>query len=347
LEVFDRDNKELSIDDEGVGFASRVEWEASYTGYYYVRVTNEVDTSGSEDTYSLTVEQRGAAPTATPGPTPRAKADDCEDNPDFEHACVIPANEDLTFNLIPVFGKGPDNDFYKIWVKPELHFRCATSDLSPGVDPNMIVFNGPSWDHAVGGNDDVSTSDYNSAFNYYATYSGWLYVLVGTGDRTPSDLLASNYTLRCERSTTPFSAIGTPRPTATPRATPTAATSPISTPTRETQALSVRALTTPTPIPTSIHRFLPIDLLVYYDANDDGQPGAGEGITGIRAQAYEVTTNELLAQGFTDSDGQLSFSVSSQGSVRLAIPFLGFSHLIPGRTDSQERASVRVRVPPN
>ena len=86
--------------------------------------------------------------------------------------------------------------------------------------------------------------------------------------------------------------------------------------------------------------------MVYYDANGDGQPGAGEGITGISAQAYEIATNELLAEDFTDAQGMLSFSVSSQGAVRLTIPFLGFSHLIPASAGAEEEVSVRVRVPP-
>lgn len=348
LQMYDRENNKLSIDDVGSGFASRAEWKASYTGYYYIRITNEVGTSGVDDTYDLIVEeQEGAPTTSTPGPTPRARADDCESNGDFGRACVIPANTDLEFNLVPVFGEGPDNDFYKIWVKPGLHFRCATSNLAPGVDPNMIVFSGPSWDQAIGGNDDVSPTDLNSAFNYYASYSGWLYVLVGTGDRTPSDLLDSSYTLRCDRSATPLSATSTPEPTTAPRATPTSFESPVATPTAQNQSLSVRPLTTPTPIPPSAPRFLPIDLLVYYDANGDGVPGAGEGITGIPARAYDVSTNQLLAQGHTDLDGQLAFTVAMQGSVRLSIPFLDFSHLIPGGTDTQEGASVRVRVPPH
>jgi hypothetical protein len=92
---------------------------------------------------------------------------------------------------------------------------------------------------------------------------------------------------------------------------------------------------------------VPIDLIVYYDANGDGQPGAGEGITGVSAQAYEVATGELLAQGYTDNQGQLSFTVSSQGAVRLAIPFLGFSHLIAVDGDVEEEATVQVRVPPH
>jgi hypothetical protein len=356
VEIYDEDRKRVERDDDGGGgLASKASWEADYDGYYYIVVRNNVSSSGSFD---LTLAEISAPATETPGPsptpgfapTPRSQADDCEDNLDFDHACVLAADRAQTFNLVPVFGKGPDNDFYKIWVKSGLHFRCETSDLSPGLDPNMIMFSAPSWDSAIAGNDDIEKGNYNSALTYYATYDGWLYVLVGTGDRTPPDTTDSSYTLLCEKSIEPFSAPGTPRPTATPETpsppdtpTPTAPGSPVTTPTPETQELTVRPLTTPTPVApvTPSPRFVPIRLLVYYDGNGDRQPGAGEGIAGISAQAYEVASNELLAQDFTDEQGSLEFTVSAQGPVRISIPFLAFSHLVAGA-----EASIQVRVPP-
>jgi len=360
VEIYDEDRTRVARDDDGAGgLASRASWNADYDGYYYMVVQNNVDSQGS---YNLTVDEISAPATATPGPsptpgaTPRGQSDDCESNGDFGRACVIPVNETQTFNFVPVFGEGPDNDFYKIWVKPGLHFRCETSDLSAGVDPNMILFSGPSWEESIAGNDDIEPCNYNSRVDYYATYAGWLYVLVGTGDRTPSDVQNSSYSLSCKKSTEPFKADTTTQPTPAsdsggklpspvPTATPTQAGSPIATPTPGPQALSIRTMATPTPPPTPAPRFVPIDLIVYYDANGDSQPGAGEGITGVSAQAYEVATGELLAQGYTDNQGQLSLTVSSQGAVRLAIPFLGFNHLIAADGDIEEEATVQVRVP--
>jgi hypothetical protein len=357
VEIYDEDRTRIERDDDGGGgLASQATWKADYDGYYYIVVQNNVASAGS---YNLTLAEiteptKTPSPSRTPGvgPTPRGRADDCEDNLDFQRACVIAVDKAQTFNFVPVFGKGPDNDFYRIWVKSGLHFRCETSDLAPGLDPNMIMFNGPSWDNVVAGNDDFETGDYNSAINYYATYDGWLYLLVGTGDRTPPDVYDSDYTLLCEKGTEPFSATRTPRPTATPEATsgptatptPTTAGSPVATPTPETEELTVRPLTTPTPAArvTPSPRFVPIRLLVYYDGNGDRQPGAGEGIAGISAQAYEVVSNELLAQDFTDEQGSLEFTVAAQGPVRISIPFLGFSHLVTGA-----EASIQVRVPPH
>ena len=350
LEIRDRNEAVMgSDDDSGGGYASQAQWEAGYNGYYYIHVTNKVETTGE---YNLTVGEVGAPATSTPGPSPtpgpglNPKSDSCEDNLDFAHACVIAANQSQTFNFVPPYG-GVDNDYFKIWVKPGLIYDCATSSLDPGVDTNMIIY-----DHnqnGIGGNDDVEPGNPASAFSYYATYEGWLYLLVGVGDRTPSDIYNSNYTLRCDRrvpgqptaTSTPEKAkpTNTPGPTATPAssdATPTAA--PTSAP---SEGLTVHPLTTPTPVPatTPAPQFIPISLLVYYDNNDDRQPGAGEGIAGVSAQAYEAATNQLLAQGFTDDQGSLEFTVAAQGPVRVSVPFFGFSQLVTG-----EGGSIYVRV---
>ena len=105
----------------------------------------------------------------------------------------------------------------------------------------------------------------------------------------------------------------------------------------------MRVLTTPAPATaaTPAPRFVPITLLVYYDSNDDRQPGAGEGIGGVSAQAYEASTNQLLAQGFTDDRGHLEFTVAALGPVRVSIPYLGFSQLVAG-----QGGSIYVRVAP-
>jgi hypothetical protein len=345
IEIFNQDGNEIGSDnDAGGGFASKYEWQASYDGYYYVRVTNLV-TSDSEDTYDLTVAEIGTPPTNTPAPgaTAVSGVDSCENNFEFDSACVIAADKTYTFNFLSPYGSGPDNDFFKIWVKPGLLFDCATSDLAPGVDPNMIVYDNNR--NAIGGNDDVEPGNYNSAFSYYATYEGWLYLLVGTGDRTPSDPQNSSYSLECE-SRVPGEATATRSPAATntPRPGETATPTKAPTPAPTSQALTVRKLTTPTPAPatTPAPRFIPIDLLVYYDENNDRQPGAGEGIGGISAQAYEAATNQSLAQGFTDEQGHLEFSVSAQGPVRVSVPFFGFTQLVAGA----EGASIYLRVPP-
>jgi hypothetical protein len=57
LEVFDRNGSRVAKDDDGGGgFASKVEWAASYSiDYYYIRVTNLAPTGDPDDTYDLIV----------------------------------------------------------------------------------------------------------------------------------------------------------------------------------------------------------------------------------------------------------------------------------------------------
>jgi hypothetical protein len=344
-------------DDYGETLGSQVTWQSSGSGYYKIWIDN-LDRSPRQSTgqtYNLTLTDLAATPTPTPGPTetpePGATAipgiDQFEPNYDFAHATTIGTGITYQANFIPWGGAEEDNDYYKTWIKPGLHFVCETLDLAPGVDTNMIVYDGNQ--NAIGGNDDAGLGDYRSRFAYFSTYEGWLYILVGHGGRLPAtELEDSNYKLKCDMQIPGQpTATNIPGPTPTPKPTTTAETptpseSPITTPT-PSEGLTVRPLTTPTPVPvtTPAPRFIPITLLVYYDANNDRQPGAGEGITGISAQAYEVATNQLLAQGFTDERGNLEFTVASSGPVRVSVPFFGFSQLVAG-----EGASIYVRVPP-
>ena len=356
MEIRNQDNSIVeSSEDDGGGFASEATWRATYDGYYYIRIVNRVATSDSDDTYNLTITELSptatptAGPTSTPDPGPTAipGLDQFEPNYDFAHASTLATGVTYQANFIPWGGGDEDNDYYKIWIKPGLHFVCETLELAAGVDTNMILYDGNQ--NAIGGNDDVELGEYRSRLAYFSTYEGWLYVLVGHGGRLPAtELKNSGYKVRCDMEVPGQpTATSTPRPAGTPAPseptrTPVPSESPIATPV-PSENLVVRPLTTPTPVPatTPAPRFIPIRLLVYYDAMDDYQPGAGEGVAGISAQAYEVSTNQLLAQGFTDEQGNLEFTVSAQGPVRVSVPFFGFSQLVAG-----EGASIYLRVPP-
>ncbi|MBN1179174.1 MAG: hypothetical protein JXD18_08185 [Anaerolineae bacterium] len=362
LQVYNRNNSTTPVqsdDNGGGGFSSKVTWQASYDGWYYLRVSNNTDTTG---TYNLTIAEVGvgtptatttALPTNTPIPGADPDADGCENNLNFDTACIIAPDHTQTFNFVPAF-PGVDNDFFKLWIKPNLIYECQTSDLAPGIDPNMIVYDQNR--NAIGGNDDIEPGDLNSRFAYYAPYEGWLYILVGYGNRTPPNIYNSDYDLTCEisvpgqPSATPTrtspAATSTPRPDAT--STPTSASgSPV--PTTQggngsADALNIRPMATPTPRPTSeapsLH-FVPVDMLVYYDANSDRSPGAGEGIAGVLLMAYDTATGQEIAQGFTDELGHLEFTAAVQGLVRLRIPYLGISYVV-----GQDSDTVYVRIAP-
>ncbi|HEC35858.1 MAG TPA: hypothetical protein ENI39_04915 [Anaerolineae bacterium] len=334
------------------GNSARVELVAGSTGPYYFKVF-QYSAQCAGGTYHLEADALsptstptpGPTSTSPPGPTPIPGADRFEPNYDFDHAAIIAT--DVTYdnlNFIPWAGGAEDNDYYKIWVKPALFFTCETLDLDPGVDTNMIFFD--SNRNPLGGNDDVELGDYRSRLSYYSTYEGYLYVLVGHGGRLPLvEVEQSGYSLRCTVEVPGMSTLTpTPQPTSTPcPGTPTAPSSPLPTPTPSGE-LAVRPLSTPTPPPppgTPTLHFVPVDLLVYYDTNDDRSPGAGEGVAGILVLAYDTATGEQIAQGFTDELGHLELTAAVQGTVRLSIPYLGVSQLI-----GSEGASIYVRIPP-
>lgn len=340
------------------GTSARVTMVAGSEGPFYFKVF-QISQQCSGGTYHLEASASPPTPTPTgtatpPPPTPRAGVDRFEPNHDFDHAATIAAGVTYdNLNFIPWGGATEDNDFYKIWIKPGLLYTCETLNLAPGLDTNIIIY-----DHnrnGLGGNDDVTPGDYRSRISYISTYEGWLYVLVGHGGRFPySEVQNSTYSLRCSVE---VPGLPTPAPTATPRP-PTATPVPTDrTPTPETFTsppptatpfaggeLSVRLVSTPTPPSpeaTPAPRFVPLDILVYYDANNDRSPGAGEGVAGLRILAYDTLTGERVAEGVTDDVGRLRFTAAVRGAVRIVVPYLGIGRVIEG-----EGASVYIRIAP-
>jgi hypothetical protein len=71
--------------------------------------------------------------------------------------------------------------------------------------------------------------------------------------------------------------------------------------------------------------------------------GAGEGVTGFYVMVFSSESNEELAQGYTDVQGQLSFTVPTISTVRVLIPLLGIDRLVePSKPD----ITVRIIPPP-
>ncbi|MGC9397656.1 MAG: hypothetical protein ACP5HM_00795 [Anaerolineae bacterium] len=301
--------------------------------------------------------------TPTPVPTWPSGYDDYEPNFSFETAQTIAPGVTYELNFMPWGGSiGSDNDFFKMWVKPGLQFTCETFDLGAVVDTNMILYDANR--NLIGGNDDRVLGDYSSKVSYYSTYEGYLYVLVGTGDRLSyEDARNSPYKLKCTKHVP-----GTPTSEADdeegnskaplPTSTPTSPSSPVATPTPlsptptpegnggengEAVTLNIRLLSTPlpmtaTPTPSGFRTFR---LVIYYDVNDDGQFGAGEGVPGFFVRVLSISGGEELAHGYTDEQGQLSFSVPTVRAVRVVVPFLGLDRLIDPTTPE-----MKVRIAP-
>ncbi len=349
------------------GNSAIITFQATDIGPYYFKVFQRSGqcswSSNRASTYSLVLGAAAPTPTATPtptpsptppgpAPTPRRDHDDYEPNYDFDTAAIIAPSMTYNLNFVPWGGAQVDNDYFKLWAKPGLVFSCETFDLDPGVDTNMRFFDGNR--NPIGGNDDRALGDYSSYYSYYSTYEGWLYVEVGHGGRlSVSDIADSEYKLRCQMTAPGAVGTVTPAPgkdpitppvvTPRPTATPTPVTSPLPTPTDNgngngtggsTVELSIRPLTTPvpltpTPTPGGVRTF---GLLIYYDANQDGQPGAGEGVSGFFARALSTTNGTELARGYTDEQGRISFSVPTVGPVRVLVPLLGMDRYVDAST---------------
>lgn len=342
---------------------------AANPGPYYFEVF-QVSAQCSGHTYSLILSS--SAPTMTPTPTPTSTPqpneptpqptwqtgfDVYEPNYDFEKAKTLAPGVPYNLNFIPWGGASVDNDFFKIRVKPGLQLSCETSELDPGVDPRMVMYRGPGEAYFIQANDDIELGNFNSRLSFYANYEGYVYILVGQGNRMDTqDTVGSKYKLSCtlgvgisltpapDKDAVPTASYPTvtPQPTATPRAD----TSPIATPTppESGRTLSFRLITrpdppTPTPEPSGFRTFR---VQIYFDGNYDGQLGAGEGVTGFFVIVLSSDSSEELAQGYTDEQGQLSFTVPTISTVRVLIPLIGFDRLVEA---SKPDVTVRI-IPP-
>jgi hypothetical protein len=373
LELYDEDGQYMESTTTAASGRAELTFAATDEVHYLgVFKSNTASPEGTTVDYDLRIYQIQPTPTVTPQPTNtpapgtatplptfRTGFDPYEPNYDFDTAKVIAPGVTYNLNFIPWTGEGPDNDFFKLWVKPGLYFTCETFDLDPGVDTNVIIYN--SNRDQIAGNDDVTLGDYSSRVSFFSTYEGWLYILVGHGERIPLENTdESAYSLECTKSvpgqvtmtprpgetTTPPPSkdYATPRPTATPREP----TSPVPTPTPTPEGEGSVVLTfrviatpaplTPTPRPSGFRTFR---LIIYYDANADGQFGAGEGVSGFFVRVLDPTAGEELARGYTDEQGQLSFSVPTVETVRMVVPLLGIDRFVDPSTPE-----VKVRIAP-
>lgn len=64
-----------------------------------------------------------------------------------------------------------------------------------------------------------------------------------------------------------------------------------------------------------------IRLLVYYDANNDRQPGPGEGIANVSVLAVDAQ-GQRLARVFTNAQGEAVFNLTSEAVARVIVPFV-------------------------
>lgn len=359
-----------SNDDVSAGiFRSEVRFTAGTDGYYYARVTNKTPIDPVNKRYCFGVES-SVQPTSTPPPGFPAAADECEFNSTIDTACLIVAGETKSsLNFVPSLGSSQDTDIFKMWVKPGIFYTCETViPAGSAADTNMIFWdnNGNPFNPWLG-NDDKGGLDFGSQVSYFATYTGWLFIVVGPVNVPPLDEAPQHeYGLTClglestpSPTPSPTSAFtgggggtGGTFATATPQPT-VAFPTPFPTPT----PIDFSAFFTPTPAPPPVVQFQPlptstpsgggtqsanINVTLYYDTNNNFLPELTEGIVNAAVSLYDNGTGELISFGHTNETGVVRFTgVNAAGAVRVVVPFLNYSQVV-----LSNNADILVRVAP-
>jgi hypothetical protein len=355
LELYDTQGNFITMNDdyESGSKASRVVIFTGVSGFYFARVTNQSPLDSANRTYCLEVRELAWTPTPTRVPG----ADACEPNGTFETACTLGIGETFNANFVPVLDRGPDQDYYRFWVKPGF-YTCQTSNLSPVNDTNIILYN---QDRAgLAGSDQHTRESVVSAF---IGYTGWLYALVGPV--VPIDYEESHrytYSFRCDEveatptpTRTPTRPPAAPGPVVPPSPTPTPLESPtpgfmIDTPTPfvfETPTptprpnVLIQPLATPTPAGLQLQS-VTVHVTIYYDVNLNYTPELNEGIRDVAVALHDQTTGQLLAFGYTNEAGMVQFSgITAAGAVRVSVPFLGYTQIV-----ANSQANIVIRVAP-
>ncbi len=372
--LYNPSNDAVTYDDDGgSGLGSAME-VALGDGYHKIRVRDRMR-SGSpttSQTYNILVQDITGASTAAPPPSIPGVPDAFEPNYSFERASLIGLDTNYTnLNFVPWSGTEKDTDFYKLWVVSGKIYTCETFGLGTAANTNMIFCRGESWDHCFAGNDNVQpfepATPHRSRLTFFSDYDGWLYVMlgqVGAEQILPEEWKNLSYSLKCAiglpgtATPTPTSPYVAPSPTPQPTSPEITATpipgvddTPIpevdDTPTPKPAApIVVRTMTAPTPPsvptpPTPAPSIYDIELLLYYDENQNSQADLGEGISDVLARAYDALNGDLLGIEYTDEVGTLRFAVPANGPVRVSVPFFGFNQVITAIT-----ANIQIRIAP-
>jgi hypothetical protein len=200
----------------------------------------------------------------------------------------------------------------------------------------------------LAGNDDEAVGVLSSRVTYYATYTGWLYLLVGPNVEVNYNVSDQyEYKLNCFSSFAPpppapqptsssssssTQAQTAPMPSTTPPATSGVATvMPLS-----QQIVSVDEVapqititsleTASTPVAPAIGSFTVAIHQGSADATDNSS--AIEGVGNMPVALYSAG-GDLLAFGYTNNQGDLTVDIVSAGSeVTVVIPYLGLREVV-------------------
>jgi hypothetical protein len=220
MEVFDESGNRIAHDDDsGGGFASKVEWQAAYNGYYYIKVSNLVFISPPNNTYNLLIAETGVTitatpfqqpPTPTPIGTPPPGSDPYEPNNSRETAYVFPPAIFVSAPSANFVPSATDVDWFAFYVKSGQGYWAVTSNLS-GVDTYLKVFN---EDGDLVAYDDDSGGGFASKVEWHSVYKGYYYIRVSNLVSTSSSW--DTYDVSMAEIGVTATATPTPTPSPTP-----------------------------------------------------------------------------------------------------------------------------------
>ena len=299
---------------------SQIVFTAPADGWYLVVVEKATIYDGTYD-LEISLAEPTATPTAVPTltptptalpsatPTPIMQPDLAEPNNSPETARPITPGLRGTYTV----GAG-DVDYFTFIAKAGSRYVCDT--VTDQVDTLLTVLD-------IGVNDDRGVGRVDSSFAW--TAHGEQTAVIRIEARGGS---FGQYEFGCQTvtpqpaapqppsSVAPISAQPVPAATITP-AGGVVATDGITT--TEQISLTVRHLGQVQPqivVPTTTIR-----LLVYYDANNDRQPGPGEGIANVSVLAVD-SQGQSLARIFTNAQGEAIFNLTGETIARVIVPFV-------------------------
>ena len=201
-----------------------------------------------------------------------------------------------------------DVDYFTFIAKAGSRYACET--VTEQVDTLLTVVD-------IGVNDDRGVGRVDSIFTWTATMEQTAVIRVEARGGS-----FGQYEFGCQSAAPPPAAIQPP-PSVAPASAPSvpAATMTPTTgiTTTESISLTVRHLGQVQPQTTVATTY--IRLLVYYDANNDRQPGPGEGIGNVSVLAVD-SQGQRLGQVFTNAQGEAIFNLTSETIARVIVPFV-------------------------
>ncbi len=304
-------------DRSSVDVGSTVTFVAPADGWYVALVEKATVYDGAYDLETALVEPTATTtplPTATPAPTltptpsptPIMQPDLAEPNDTPETARPVTPGLRETYTV----GAG-DVDYFTFIAKAGNRYACET--VTDQVDTLLTLIGISS---IIDVNDDRGVGRVDSYLDWTAVEEQTILVKVEArgGSFGQYEFVCQNVAPPVAPPIVPVTAVNTP----TAMASDTLTTSIAITAT-ERISLTVQHIGRVQPQTTTPTTH--IRLLVYYDANNDRQPGPGEGIANVSVLAVDGQ-GQRIARIFTNAQGEAIFNLDSETVARVIVPFV-------------------------